>query len=161
MKSKTLTARGIPSLSPGKYIDGEGLVLVLTEKNRGKWVLRLTRDGKRREMGLGAYPAVSLAEARTKAAEARKLARDGQDPIEARRKVEPEPEPIPTFAKVAAQYIADHSPGWRNVKHAAQWSATLAIGTVLTSETANDQPCPRFFLSFDDVVHRNRRTGRV
>jgi integrase len=110
----------------GKHIDGEGLVLVLTERNRGKWVLRLTRDGKRREMGLGAYPAVSLAEARTAAAAARELARKGGDPIEARREVEPEPEPIPTFSQAVASYIADHAPGWRNAKHGAQWSATLA-----------------------------------
>ena len=127
MKLKTLTARAIPSLPPGKHIDGAGLVLVITERNRGKWVLRLIRDGKRREMGLGAYPAVGLAEARQKADEARRLAREGTDPIEARRELEPEPEPaVPTFSECARRYIADQSPGWSNRKHAAQWTATLA-----------------------------------
>lgn len=123
MKSKALTARGIPSLKPGKHVDGEGLTLVLAEAGRGKWVLRVTVDGKRREMGLGAYPAVSLAEARTKASDARRLVRDGQDPIDARTV---EAERIPTFAEAAARYIADHAPGWNNLKHADQWRNTLA-----------------------------------
>lgn len=123
MKSKVLTARTIAHLPPGKHLDGEGLMLVLAERNRGKWTLRVTVGSKRREMGLGAYPAVPLAEARAKATEARKAVRVGLDPIAARKV---EPERVPTFEEAAERYIEAHSPGWSNAKHAAQWVATLA-----------------------------------
>jgi integrase len=73
-------------LEAGKYADGQGLWLVKRERSAGKWVLRLTRDGTRREMGLGRWPDVSIAEAREKAAEARRLDRAAICPIEARRK---------------------------------------------------------------------------
>jgi integrase len=75
----------------GKYADGQGLWLVKHERAKGKWVLRLTVSGKRREMGLGRWPDVSIAEAREQAAEARKKLRMGSDPIElrARAKIKP------------------------------------------------------------------------
>lgn len=69
------------SLETGKYADGQGLWLVKRNKNAGKWILRITVFGKRREMGLGPWPDVSIAEARTRAAQARKTLRDGVDPI--------------------------------------------------------------------------------
>lgn len=74
------------NLAEGKYADGQGLWLVKPERARGKWVLRLVVDGKRREMGLGRWPDVSIAEARDLAAEARKKLRAGSDPIEVREK---------------------------------------------------------------------------
>jgi len=74
------------NLAEGKYADGQGLWLVKADRARGKWVLRLVVDGKRREMGLGRWPDVSIAEARDLAAEARKKLRAGSDPIEVRAK---------------------------------------------------------------------------
>ncbi|NSY37558.1 tyrosine-type recombinase/integrase [Leisingera sp. ANG59] len=74
------------SLDAGKYADGQGLWLVKRSKSAGKWVLRVTVHGRRREMGLGAWPGVSIAEARERAAEARKTVRDGLDPIIQREK---------------------------------------------------------------------------
>lgn len=74
------------SLDAGKYADGNGLWLVKSHKNSGKWILRLVVSGKRREMGLGAWPEVSLAEARQHAAFARKQLREGFDPIRERQK---------------------------------------------------------------------------
>ncbi|MCB1417674.1 MAG: integrase arm-type DNA-binding domain-containing protein [Notoacmeibacter sp.] len=73
MKAKNLTA--------GKYADGQGLWLVKRSRVAGKWILRLVVDGRRREMGLGSWPDVALAEAREKSAEARRKLRDGIDPI--------------------------------------------------------------------------------
>ena len=73
------------SLSPGKFADGQGLWLIKRSKQAGKWIVRLTVEGRRREMGLGSWPDVSLAEARAKALEARKLVRDGKDPVQNRR----------------------------------------------------------------------------
>lgn len=69
------------SLGPGKHPDGQGLWLVKRSKDAGKWILRLAIAGKRREMGLGRWPDVSIAEARERAQAARRQLRDGIDPI--------------------------------------------------------------------------------
>lgn len=74
------------NLGPGKHPDGQGLWLVKRSKDAGKWILRLSIGGKRREMGLGRWPDVSIAEARERASVARKTLRDGTDPIVAREK---------------------------------------------------------------------------
>lgn len=74
------------NLASGKHPDGQGLWLVKRSKDAGKWILRLSVHGKRREMGLGRWPDVSIAEARERSAEARKALRDGVDPIFERAK---------------------------------------------------------------------------
>jgi integrase len=74
------------NLGSGKYSDGQGLWLVKRDLSKGKWVLRIVFGGKRREMGLGRWPDVSIAEARERAAAARKIVRDGVDPIAEREK---------------------------------------------------------------------------
>ena len=73
------------SLDAGKYSDGQGLWLIKRSKAAGKWVLRLSVGGKRREMGLGRWPDVSIAEARERAHDARRKLRDGIDPISERQ----------------------------------------------------------------------------
>jgi hypothetical protein len=117
-----LTPRKVATAGPGKHEDGGGLRLVVSSTGAKKWVLRFTIDGKRREMGLGSFPDVGLAEARDKAAEHRKQAKDGIDPIEARQT---EPEKTPTFTTCAARFIRAHRRGWKNTKHARQWVRTL------------------------------------
>ena len=117
-----LTVRKVETAKPGKYEDGDGLRLVVSTTLARKWVFRFTVNGKRREMGLGSYPEVSLAAARTQAAEFRKQASQGRDPIAARLV---EPLRIPTFTQCAARYIRAHRHGWANRKHARQWCATL------------------------------------
>ncbi len=80
-------------------------------------------------MGLGAYPEVSLREARERTDDARRLRRQGIDPIDdkhARRSARAlKAVKETTFAAAAHGYIRSHSAGWRNAKHAAQWQATL------------------------------------
>lgn len=117
-----LTARQVSTAGPGKYEDGGGLRLVVSSAGAKKWVLRFTVNGKRREMGLGSYPDVQLAEARNKASDHRNLAKSGIDPIEARRS---EPGQTPTFTTCAARYIRAHRSGWKNAKHRHQWVSTL------------------------------------
>ena len=117
-----LTPRKVATAGPGKYEDGGGLRLVVSNTGAKKWVLRFTIDGKRREMGLGSFPDVGLGEAREKATEHRKQAKGGIDPIEARQT---EPEKTPTFTTCAARYIRAHRRGWKNAKHARQWVSTL------------------------------------
>ena len=86
MLYNALTQMKAKSAGPGKYADGQGLWLTKRSKDAGKWTLRLVISRKRREMGLGRWPDVSIAEARERAAEARKTLRDGLDPISERSK---------------------------------------------------------------------------
>jgi integrase len=93
------------------------------------WLLRVMVNGKRRDMGIGPYPEISLADAREAARRAREAIRSGVDPI-AQRQAErsakaAELARLLTFDEAAAKYIEAHRAGWRNTKHAAQWEATL------------------------------------
>ena len=88
-----LTAAKIKSLSSsGLYGDGGTLYLNIAPRGSKSWIQRITINGKRRDIGLGGYPLVSLAEARDKAFQNRKLARSGGDPLAAKRRVN-----VPTF----------------------------------------------------------------
>jgi len=117
-----LTPRKLANAQAGKYEDGGGLRLVVSSAGARKWIFRFSIKGKRREMGLGSFPDVSLADARRKASECRLQAANGVDPIEARRV---EPEAVPTFTTCAARFIRTHRRGWKNAKHARQWVSTL------------------------------------
>ena len=83
--SNKLTQMKAKNLGAGKHFDGQGLMLVKKRKDVGKWILRLVVNGRRREMGLGRWPDVSIGEARDSAAEARKTLRSGADPVKARQ----------------------------------------------------------------------------
>jgi integrase len=114
---------------PGLYNDGAGLCLRVSSGTARSWVLRYMLDGKAREMGLGSYPDVSLADARVAASEARKLKALGKDPIEAREALRAqqrvEAARAVTFRYCAEAFIAAREHGWKSDKHAAQWTATL------------------------------------
>jgi integrase len=120
-----LSVLRVKSLSvPGRYGDGNGLYLVVDPSGAKRWVLRTVIQGKRRDIGLGGLRLVSLAEARAKAHEYRKLAREGGNPVEARRK---ETAAVPTFAEAAVITLEQHRAGWRNKKHATQWLTSLRL----------------------------------
>jgi integrase len=117
---------------PGLYGDGKGLYLRVGEGSGKSWVMRYMLDGRAREMGLGSYYDLSLAEARERARVFRKLLKDDVDPIDERRnerlakQAERErAKGVLTFKTAAEAYIAAHEAGWKNPKHAAQWPATL------------------------------------
>ena len=125
-----LTALGVARLkTPGLYGDGGGLWLQVSGQGGKSWVYRYTLGKKSREMGLGSANTFTLAEARDKALACRKLCYDGIDPIEMRRGRRQdeavEAAKAITFSACAASYIDSHRAGWRNAKHAAQWTATL------------------------------------
>jgi integrase len=120
-----LSARAAATAKPGRHGDGRGLYLVVSKTGARKWVFRFTFDGRVTEMGLG-NAAVSLASAREKAAEARKLVAGGANPIEARREAERIAAGKPTFGQCADALLVAKSPEWRNDKHRAQWAMTLA-----------------------------------
>jgi integrase len=146
-KAKELSALEVRRLTrPGRWGVGgiDGLALQVTPSGARSWVLRLTIGGRQREMGLGSFPTVTLAEARESAREHRKLLKEGVDPIWARRaassSAEAERLAQKTFSEVAAQYIAQHEKSWKNAKHQAQWAATLrtyaepSIGKLLVKD---------------------------
>src|ERR1700722_7874156 len=116
-----LTARKVETAKPGKYGDGGGLQLAVAAARAKKWVLRFLWQGRAREMGLGSYPEVGLAEAREKAMGGRRLGRRGIDPIAERK----QDKRVPTFGKLADEVVAEQSEGFRNEKHKAQWAVTL------------------------------------
>jgi hypothetical protein len=114
-----LSVRRVETAQTGRYIDGRGLMLVVKTSGARSWVLRYQLNGRRRDMGLGPYPEVTLSAAREKALAARRQIIDGVDPLSA-----PTARSI-SFRVAAADLIASKSPGWRNAKHAAQWTSTL------------------------------------
>jgi integrase len=115
----------------GLYSDGGGLYLQIRAAGARSWVFRYRMAGRTtpRDMGLGSLESVSLADARAKAADKRKLILDGVDPIEARKRDKVaaalDASKAITFKECATAFIAAHREGWRNDKHAAQWTATL------------------------------------
>jgi integrase len=107
-----------------------GLALQVLPTGGRTWILRVTVGGKRRDMGLGGYPDVTLGGAREAARTARALVKNGKDPIvEARAAAAALRASLAkdvTFEQAARSYISAHESGWRNAKHAQQWRNTLA-----------------------------------
>ena len=118
-----LNARTVDALKDvGRYSDGGGLYCKVFKGGSKSWVFMWSRDGKRREMGMGGVADLSLRDARVKASEMRKLVSEGKDPIAQRAK-----KSEPTFLECALQYIADHEKQWKNEKHIYQWKHTLTV----------------------------------
>jgi len=114
-----LTKRGVETAKPGRHGDGSGLYLVVDPSGARRWVLRVTVKRKRCDLGLGGVSYVTLQEAREKALEYRRIARQGGDPLfDSKRE-------IPTFEEMAMEVHKDRLPTWKNPKHAAQWINTL------------------------------------
>jgi integrase len=107
--------------APGRYMDGDGLMLEVKPSGAKSWVVRLQSGGKRRDYGLGSLKDVGLSEARDLARDYRRQLRQGIDPLASRRKAEA----TPTFEVAARAVHEEHKRGWRNGKHGAQWLATL------------------------------------
>lgn len=124
------TVRQIEALPEGMHSEGTvpGLYLQATTGGRS-WVLRAKVGDRRREIGLGGFPAVSLARAREKARELRDQINAGRDPVQERQSARSAMKAAQaaqrTFRQCALAYIAAHEAGWRNAKHAQQWRNTL------------------------------------
>lgn len=115
---------------PGLYADGGGLYLQITKTGGKSWLFRYMRNGRARGMGLGPLHTISLADARNRALDCRRQLLNGIDPIDARdaeratQKADAANEV--TFERCALAYIDAHRAGWKNAKHADQWTNTLA-----------------------------------
>lgn len=106
---------------PGRYPDGDGLYLVIGKRGGKSWMLRIQKDGRRRDIGLGSFKKVPLKLARERAQIAREQVERGIDPVAEKAKAKG----IPTFEAAARSVHAELTPSWKNPKHAAQWIATL------------------------------------
>lgn len=131
-KAKELSALEVNRLTaPGLHFVGvvAGLALQVTASGARTWILRATVGTRRRDIGLGGFPSVTLADAREAARTARALIKEGIDPVDeskAKRSalVAAQAAAI-TFGEAAAKFIEAHESGWKSAKHASQWTATL------------------------------------
>jgi integrase len=115
---------------PGMYADGGGLYLRVAEGGSKQWIFRYATNGRLRDMGIGPEHTLTLAEARERATEARKLRLDGIDPIEhkhaQRAALQAAAAKAMTFRQCAEGYIKDNEAEWTNPKHRYEWGATLS-----------------------------------
>jgi Arm DNA-binding domain len=124
-QTKRLSARSVGTLSkPGRHADGDGLYLVIDRVGGKRWVFLFRwrapggrGAGKLKEMGLGGLASVSLAEARDKAMDARRLLATGCNPIETRKASEAARQSAQTFGAFADALVEDLKHGFRSKKH--------------------------------------------
>lgn len=129
-QQQRLSALQVTKLTkPGLYGDGGGLTLQITATGAKSWLFRYMIAGKPFGMGLGPTHTVSLAEARQKALEARKLLIDGINPLADKKQNQIAAAlasaRMMTFDQCAEAYILAHKASWKNAKHAEQWTNTL------------------------------------
>lgn len=118
-----LTVAKIKTLrEPGRYGDGDGLMLLVSASGAQSWVLRVRIEGKRRDIGLGSTKVMTLAEARAKAIELRREIAQGLDPITEKKRAKVV---VPTFKAAALQVHEEQKATWKNGKHQNQWINTL------------------------------------
>ena len=118
---KKLKAVQINSLPPGTHSDGGNLLLRVRDSGSRSWVFRYKQDCRAIELGLGSISDRTLAEAREIASDMRRAIARGQSPKDVLR-VE---KPSKVFAEYARECIENKKAGWRNSKHASQWTNTL------------------------------------
>ena len=114
---------------PGLYADGGNLYLQIGKRGGKSWIFRYRRNGRLRDMGLGSFPTVTLADARKRATAHRNTLTEGKDPLYAKEQdlIEQklkESESL-TFMECAETYIDIHKAGWSNQKHIDQWTSTI------------------------------------
>ena len=116
-----LTASRVKSFSkPGRYADGNGLFLQVSKGGSKSWTLRATIEGKRREIGIGSYPLLTLAQARQKSTALRLAIMDGENPLAEKVK-----ETMPTFREAAERTFEALAPRWKCEKVAYNWRHRL------------------------------------
>lgn len=121
-----LSARRVSTTQkPGRIGDGAGLYLYVKKSGRKSWVFMWSKNGVRREMGLGSYPTISLSKARDKALIQRQIVAEGKDPLALRNKAKT-PEKVMTFGEAADHLVETLKSDWTNEKHRQQWKRTVS-----------------------------------
>lgn len=119
-----LSARKVATAGPGFHADGGGLYLVVGKTGTSaSWIYRYRSQGRLRDMGLGSASSVTLAEARERAAQARKARSDGCDPLQEKREAKSKPDR--TWGEAVNAFIESHKNGWKNEAQADQWRQSL------------------------------------
>jgi integrase len=120
-----LTAMAVKAAlaNPGTYQDGEGLFLKVDKRGGAYWMLRLQRDGKRQDIGLGSAKLLALSDARQKASGVRKAIKIDRRDVLAEKKDEAAAKV--TFRVAACQYHKENEAGWKSSVYARQWLASL------------------------------------
>ncbi|MCK0139275.1 site-specific integrase [Aliiroseovarius sp. F47248L] len=122
-----LTKKLVENLGAGRHGDGAGLYLVVDPSGARRWIVRVTVKGQknskgaplRTDFGLGGADVVTLNQARERALEYRRMAKQGLNPrYNAKREV-------PTFQELSQQVHIERLPTWKNAKHGQQWLNTL------------------------------------
>ena len=126
--TKGLTAAFVRSVKDsGVYGDGQGLALRVSPQGRKSWIQRLTIDGKQTALSVGAYPAVSLADARAIAQDNARTTAQGRDVQAEKRQAKQDARKpsIPTFEDAALAVHELHAPNWSNKKYVHEWIQAL------------------------------------
>ena len=152
---------------PGQHPVGgvAGLLFQVSDTLTTSWILRVMVAGKRRSIGLGAYPGVTLAAARVRAQEARNKIDDGVDPIAERRALRSalaaQREKVMTFDQAATKYISDHAAAWSNAKHVDQWRNTISTyaSPVIGNLAVSDIETPHIMKVLDPLWREKTETA--
>ena len=123
---------------PGRHSDGDGLFLNVTPRGSKSWVLRYTIAGRRRDIGLGSYPGVGLADARQLAREHKEAAEARRDPVTGRYRP-----PTPTFAEAAREVHSLNRARWSSEHHANFWLRSLELHAAALWDMRLDMIEPR------------------
>ncbi|MBK6490226.1 MAG: integrase arm-type DNA-binding domain-containing protein [Sphingomonadales bacterium] len=116
-----LTALKVKNAKAGRHVDGRGLCLLVKDTGARTWVLRMQKDGRRRDYGLGPVAELSLADARDAAAALRRQVRAGVDPVAERRMAR---KVVPSFEAAARHCYEALKEGWKNRRH-ANWISSF------------------------------------
>ena len=121
LRMARLTAAKVKAIKkPGMHGDGNGLYLRVTGSGSRSWMQRIVIHGRRRDLGLGGYPAIGLAEARALALANKALVTAGRDPLAERHRAN-----VPTFREAAKKVYQANLPRWRSGKHTVNWWRSL------------------------------------
>jgi len=156
-----LTARRVDTLSEaGKYHDGggTGLYLRITPSGSRQWVQRVSINGKRKELGLGSPPAITLATARKIALENKGIAMHGNDPLLAKRNARAGV----TFLEAVDKYLMAKLSEFKNEKHKKQWRSTLDTYAVpaLGSKRVSEIEVQDVLLALEPIWHSKTETAK-
>ena len=167
MPKVRITAKFVETVRrPGKYVDRYGLILRVESTGRRYWEQRVTVGGRRRTLGIGAYPVVSLAMARDAALENLRIVRAGGDPFASRRRAK-----APTFAEAAHRVLELHRSKWSHPRQATIWITSLEqyafprLGGVpvsaLTTSDLMDVLTPIWFVIPETAQRIRQRIGVI
>ena len=124
---------------PGMYRADPTLYMHVSSGGAKSWIQRIAVNGRRRDIGLGSFALVTLAEARDKAFANRRLVQGGRDPLADKRRTK-----APTFSEAAQRTFEANRPRWRNAKHVASWMQLLekraipAIGAMRVDQISRE-----------------------